>query len=109
MKSTAITLSTPWLASRPRLAARLPAFIACMKLRVMSLSVFTALVGLLIAPARPYPFLGLIAILAIAVGGGSAGVLNMWYEADIDALMSRTAGRPIPRGSVSRSEALAFG
>jgi protoheme IX farnesyltransferase len=80
-----------------------------MKPRVMSLAVFTALVGLLIAPTRPDPLPGLIAILAIAVGGGSAGALNMWYEADIDALMSRTAGRPIPRGSVSRSEALAFG
>ncbi|KUM27363.1 protoheme IX farnesyltransferase [Mesorhizobium loti] len=97
------------MASLPSLAARLRAFVALMKPRVMSLAVFTALVGLLIAPVRPDPFLGLIAILAIAVGGGSAGVLNMWYEADIDALMSRTAGRPIPRGSVSRSEALAFG
>src|SRR5262245_46788505 len=109
MKTTAITLSPPWLASRPSLAARLPAFVALMKPRVMSLAVFTALVGLMIAPARPDPFLEFIAILAIAAGGGAAGALNMWYEADIDALMSRTARRPIPRGSVSRSEALAFG
>ena len=109
MKTPAITLSPAWLASRPSWAARLPAFVALMKPRVMSLAVFTALVGLLIAPSRPDPLLALIAILAIAVGGGSAGVLNMWYEADIDALMSRTAGRPIPSGSVSRSEALALG
>src|SRR5262245_64311598 len=109
MKTTAITLSPPWLASRPSLAARLPAFVALMKPRVMSLAVFTALVGLLIAPARPDPFLGLIAILAIAAGGGSAGVLNMWYEADIDAMMTRTARRPIPRGAIKRPEALAFG
>jgi protoheme IX farnesyltransferase len=91
------------------LAARLPEFVTLMKPRVMSLAVFTALIGLLIAPTRPDPFLVLVAILAIAAGGGAAGVLNMWYEADIDAVMSRTAGRPIPRGSVSRPEALAFG
>jgi protoheme IX farnesyltransferase len=63
----------------------------------------------MIAPARPDPFLGLVAILAIAAGGGAAGVLNMWYEADIDALMTRTAARPIPGGRVSRLEALVFG
>jgi protoheme IX farnesyltransferase len=109
MKTTAIAPSPPWLASRPSLVARLPEFVALMKPRVMVLAVFTALVGLLVAPTRPGPFLGLIAILAIAAGGGAAGVLNMWYEADIDALMRRTAGRPIPCGSVARSEALVFG
>jgi protoheme IX farnesyltransferase len=80
-----------------------------MKPRVMALAVFTALVGLMIAPVRPDPALRFIAILAIAAGGGAAGVLNMWYEADIDALMTRTARRPIPHGTVSRAEALAFG
>jgi protoheme IX farnesyltransferase len=80
-----------------------------MKPRVMLLAVFTALVGLMIAPVRLDPFLGFVAILAIAVGGGAAGALNMWYDADIDAMMTRTAGRPIPRGAVSRLEALAFG
>jgi len=75
----------------------------------MVLAVFTALVGLMIAPVRPDRLLGFVAILAIAAGGGAAGVLNMWYEADIDALMSRTARRPIPRGAISRAEALAFG
>ena len=109
MKTTAIPFSRLPLASRPSLAARLPDFITLMKPRVMALAVFTALVGLMIAPARPDPLLGFIAILAIAAGGGAAGVLNMWYEADIDAVMTRTARRPIPRGAVSRAEALAFG
>ena len=92
-----------------RLTTRVPDFLALMKPRVMVLAVFTALVGLMIAPARPDPLLGLVAILAIATGAGAAGVLNMWYDADIDAVMTRTAGRPIPRGAVSRLEALAFG
>src|SRR6185295_12683870 len=109
MKTTAITLSDLWLAPRPRLAARLADFVTLMKPRVMVLAVFTALVGLMIAPARIDPFLAFVAILAIAAGGGAAGVLNMWYQADIDAVMTRTARRPIPRGSVSRFEALAFG
>jgi heme o synthase len=109
MKSTAMSLSGVGLASRPGLVARLPYFVTLMKPRVMALAVFTALVGLMIAPARLDPLLGFIAILAIAAGAGAAGVLNMWYEADIDAVMARTAGRPIPRGVVSCREALAFG
>jgi protoheme IX farnesyltransferase len=80
-----------------------------MKPRVMSLAVFTALVGLMIAPTRLDPLLGSLAILAIAAGAGAAGVLNMWYDADIDGVMARTAERPIPRGNVARGEALAFG
>jgi len=109
MKTAAPHLSPLQLPSAASLAARLPAFITLMKPRVMALAVFTALVGLMIAPARPDPLLGFIAILAIAAGGGAAGVLNMWYEADIDAAMTRTARRPIPRGTVTRLEALAFG
>ena len=109
MKTTAIALLRPWSASPSSLAARVPCFIALMKPRVMALAVFTALVGLMIAPTRLDPLLGFVAILAIAVGAGAAGVLNMWYEADIDAVMTRTAGRPIPRGAVSRPEALVFG
>ena len=97
------------LRSRSRLAARLPAFFSLMKPRVMSLTVFTALVGLMIAPGHLDPLLGSIAILSIAAGAGAAAVLNMWYDADIDSVMTRTAGRPIPRGKISRSEALAFG
>jgi heme o synthase len=109
MKTTAVSLSGADLVSRPGLVARLPHFVTLMKPRVMALAVFTALVGLMIAPARLDPLLGLIAILAIAAGAGAAGVLNMWYDADIDAVMTRTAGRPIPRGAVSRVEALVFG
>jgi heme o synthase len=75
----------------------------------MVLAVFTAFVGLMVAPTRLDPLLGLIAILAIAAGAGAAGVLNMWYDADIDSVMTRTAGRPIPCGAVSRLEAMAFG
>jgi protoheme IX farnesyltransferase len=109
MKSTAIAVSLPRLPSRSRLTARLPDFVSLMKPRVMSLAVFTALVGMMIAPGHLDPLLGSIAIVAIAAGAGAAGVLNMWYEADIDAVMARTARRPIPRGRISRSEALAFG
>ena len=88
---------------------RLPDFVTLMKPRVMSLAVFTAIVGLMIAPGHLDPLLGFIGILAIAAGAGAAGVLNMWYDADIDAVMARTARRPIPRGTISRTEALVFG
>jgi protoheme IX farnesyltransferase len=84
-------------------------FIALMKPRVMSLVMFTALVGLLVAPGPLDPGRGLIALLCIAAGAGGAGVLNMWYDADVDAMMSRTAMRPIPSGRVSRTQALIFG
>jgi heme o synthase len=84
-------------------------YIALMKPRVMSLVVFTALVGLMIAPGHVHPVIGFTALLCIAVGAGAAGVLNMWYDGDIDAVMTRTAGRPIPRGRVAPGEALAFG
>jgi protoheme IX farnesyltransferase len=84
-------------------------FIELMKPRVMSLVVFTALVGMAAAPGGIHPVLGAIAILAIAVGAGASGALNMWYDADIDARMSRTAKRPIPRGRVTPQEALGFG
>src|SRR5215472_4274826 len=95
--------------AQSRISARLPDFITLMKPRVMVLAVFTAVVGLMIAPGRLDPLLGTTAILAIAAGAGAAGVLNMWYDADIDALMTRTATRPIPRGKISRAEALVFG
>jgi protoheme IX farnesyltransferase len=75
----------------------------------MMLAVFTALVGLSSAPVRLDPLTTLAAVLAIAAGAGSAGVLNMWYDADIDAIMTRTTMRPIPRGKISRFEALVFG
>src|SRR6266516_755232 len=84
-------------------------YVALMKPRVMSLVVFTALVSLLIAPGQIHPMIGFTALLCIAVGAGAAGALNMWYDADIDALMNRTAKRPIPRGRIAPGEALAFG
>ena len=84
-------------------------YVALLKPRVMSLVVFTALVGLVIAPGHFHPVLAITSILCIAVGGGAAGALNMWYEHDIDALMSRTVNRPIPRGRILPGEALAFG
>ena len=84
-------------------------YIELMKPRVMSLVVFTALVGLLIAPGHIHPVIGLTALLCIAVGAGAAGALNMWYDADIDARMARTAARPIPRGRVTPGEAAGFG
>jgi protoheme IX farnesyltransferase len=84
-------------------------YVALLKPRVMSLVVFTALVGLVMAPGHFHPVLAITSILCIAVGGGASGALNMWYEGDIDALMTRTANRPIPRGRVLPGEALAFG
>ncbi len=84
-------------------------YFALLKPRVMSLVVFTALVGLVVAPAPVHPFVALVAILCIAVGGGASGALNMWWEADLDALMRRTRGRPIPSGRVTRGEALSIG
>ena len=84
-------------------------FFALLKPRVMTLVVFTALVGLLAAPVALHPVEALTAILCIAVGGGASGALNMWWEHDIDAKMRRTARRPIPAGKVTRDEAFAFG
>ncbi|CFX60349.1 Protoheme IX farnesyltransferase [Candidatus Filomicrobium marinum] len=84
-------------------------FVALMKPRVMSLVVFTGLTGMVAAPGHLHPVLAIIAILAIAVGAGASGALNMWYDADIDRHMARTAARPIPRGLVSAGEALGFG
>src|SRR5689334_19175236 len=84
-------------------------YIALLKPRVMSLVVFTALVGLVIAPGHVHPVIGFTALLCIAIGAGAAGALNMGYEADIDAVMKRTADRPIPQGRIQPGEALAFG
>jgi heme o synthase len=84
-------------------------YIALMKPRVMSLVVFTALVGLVVAPGHLHPVIGFAALLCIAVGAGAAGTLNMCYDADIDARMARTAARPIPRGRITRGEAAGFG
>ena len=84
-------------------------FVALLKPRVVSLVVFTGACGLFAAPVAVHPVIALTAILCIAVGAGAAGALNMWYEADIDALMKRTQNRPIPAGRIDRESALAFG
>jgi heme o synthase len=84
-------------------------FVALTKPRVMMLAVFTALVGLSRAPVRLDPLTTFAGVLAIAAGAGAAGVLNMWYDADIDAIMARTAMRPVPQGKISRFSALVFG
>lgn len=80
-----------------------------LKPRVMSLVIFTAIVGLVAAPGHIHPWMGFITILCIAIGAGAAGALNMWYEADIDAVMKRTSKRPIPSGAILPGEALGFG
>ena len=84
-------------------------YFALLKPRVMSLVIFTALVGLLVAPVSVHPIVGLCSILFIAVGAGASGALNMWWDADIDAVMKRTAKRPMPSGRVTAEEALAIG
>jgi len=84
-------------------------YIALLKPRVMSLVIFTALVGLMIAPDHVHPVLAITSLLCIAVGAGASGALNMALEGDIDAKMSRTANRPIPRGRITPGEAMAFG
>ena len=89
--------------------ARVEDYVALLKPRVMSLVVFTAIIGLLLAPGGVNPVIGVIAILCIAIGAGGSGALNMWYDADIDRIMSRTANRPIPSGRVTPGEALAVG
>jgi protoheme IX farnesyltransferase len=89
--------------------ARVEDYLALLKPRVMSLVVFTAFIGLLLAPGGINPVLGAIAILCIALGAGGSGALNMWYDSDIDAVMSRTVNRPIPAGRIERDHALALG
>ncbi|NJM81986.1 MAG: protoheme IX farnesyltransferase [Tabrizicola sp.] len=84
-------------------------YVALLKPRVMSLVVFTALVGLLVAPVSVHPVIAVASILFIALGAGASGALNMWWDADIDAVMKRTSGRPVPAGKVERGEALALG
>ncbi len=84
-------------------------YVALLKPRVMSLVVFTALTGMVAAPGPLHPALGVIALIAIAVGAGASGALNMWWDADIDAIMERTRSRPVPQGRISPNEALTFG
>ena len=90
-------------------AASVGDYFALLKPRVMSLVIFTAFAGLLVAPAHIDAFTAFTALLAIAVGAGAAGALNMAYDSDIDAVMARTATRPVPMGRIARGDALAFG
>jgi protoheme IX farnesyltransferase len=92
-----------------REGGRVGDFVELLKPRVMSLVVFTGAAGLIVAPGSIHPVLAAAAILCIAVGAGAAGAINMWYERDIDALMTRTAGRPLPTGRVEPAEALSLG
>jgi protoheme IX farnesyltransferase len=101
-----VSLSTLSPAAPPATAGD---YVQLMKPRVMSLVVFTALAGLVAAPVDMNPLMAAVAILSVALGSGAAGALNMWYDADIDAVMARTVSRPIPAGLVPPSEALAFG
>jgi len=84
-------------------------FFELLKPRVMTLVVFTGFAGLVLAPGHLHPFLALVAVTCIAIGAGAAGAINMWYERDIDAVMSRTRARPLPQGRIEPSEALGFG
>ncbi len=94
----------------PRISIAAPSdYFALLKPRVMSLVVFTALAGLLLAPTPPHPLIAFASLLAIAVGAGASGALNMWYEADLDAVMARTSKRPIPAGRLDPEAALGFG
>ena len=90
-------------------AASLRDMVALLKPRVMSLVVFTALVGLLLAPGTVHPIIAVVAILCIAIGAGASGAINMWYDRDIDAVMSRTKNRPLPAGRMVPEVALGFG
>src|SRR5256885_1235920 len=108
LASEGADLSKPLDLAQPSLAG-VEDYVALLKPRVMSLVVFTALVGLLVAPGHIHPFIGFVALLCIAIGAGASGALNMWYDADIDAVMTRTKKRPIPAGRVEPGEALAFG
>jgi heme o synthase len=84
-------------------------YVELLKPRVMSLVVFTALAGIVAAPGHMHPVIGFAALLAIAIGAGASGALNMWYDRDIDSIMTRTRTRPIPSGRIAPREALAFG
>ena len=85
------------------------AFFNLMKPRVMSLVIFTCAVGLLIAPVKVNFLDAVLSLVAVALGAGAAGALNMWYESDLDSLMTRTCLRPIPTGKLTKNQALAFG
>jgi protoheme IX farnesyltransferase len=89
--------------------AKVGDFIELLKPRVMTLVVFSGIAGIVLAPGHLHPFLVFVAVICIAIGAGASGAINMWYERDIDAIMNRTRGRPLPQGRMEPAEALAFG
>src|SRR5581483_5236926 len=89
--------------------ARVQDFLQLLKPRVMSLVVFSGIAGMAAAPGHLHPLIAAVAVLCIAIGAGASGAINMWYDRDIDAVMSRTCRRPIPAGRVDPSEAAGFG
>ena len=93
----------------PYAGAAVGDYIRILKPRVMSLVVFTGFVGLVMAPGHLHPVLAAVAVMCIAVGAGASGAINMWYDRDIDAVMRRTALRPLPAGRMMPGEALGFG
>lgn len=97
------------VSSEPAIPAELRDWFALLKPRVITLVVFTGLIGLLVAPGHIHPVIGFTAVLCIAVAAGAAGAINMWYDRDIDAIMLRTAKRPIPGGRIGASDVLTFG
>ena len=107
MSDTVTNLSTDFAARAE--GARVADFLQLLKPRVMSLVVFSGVAGMVAAPGHIHPLLAAVAVLCIAVGAGASGAINMWYDRDIDAIMSRTRGRPIPMGRVDPSEAAGFG
>ncbi len=115
MRGVAHAVSDPTLSMLPVVSETLGRdstagdWLALLKPRVMTLVVFTGAIGLAVAPGHLHPTLAIAAVLCIAVAAGAAGALNMWYDRDIDAVMRRTARRPIPAGRIEPSEALAFG
>jgi protoheme IX farnesyltransferase len=102
-------MSESTVISSADLGATAADWIALLKPRVLSLVVFTGAIGLIIAPVKMNPVLALTAILCITIAAGAAGAINMWYDRDIDALMRRTANRPIPAGRIAPDSALAYG
>jgi protoheme IX farnesyltransferase len=109
MSDTANILTVHELRAEAATPSRVRDYLELLKPRVMSLVVFTGLVGVMIAPGHLHPVEAALAVVAIALGSGAAGAINMWYERDLDALMARTAGRPLPSGRVAPDDALGLG